>query len=756
MRVVSVVSLVIAALGMAGVDQALGQYCQLYAEQFESFGGPADFDNGTYRVEWCESGNITTSNPCGTGNSLRLSGSSEDPIIWVYVDSQGCTEVKLEFQFAQYADSGTVLKYATSDDTELNCSEFISGVAGSLDVTGGACYGAEHTVVVSGQRSVYWKFDHGSNSNAIFIDNLTVSLQGCDCEGGEPSHDCCEPGAAGCDDPVVEACVCALDPYCCNVEWDAQCVAEVESFSCGSCGGSGCATEFSADFGRSFQSGSVCTLFPDRFESCEGNGPYISSGTACGGAGDYVMSFASGYPYSAAITECLDLSGAFSASLEFSYAKNDGSLGPRIEINTDGGSFTTLWSAPYSPGTGCHEETVSLASYVGESNVRLKFSSGSSSSNGAALDDILLQLSGSGDHSPCETGGPGSDDPTVTACVCAIDPYCCETEWDALCVMYVDAYGCGDCGGYCLTQWSLDFGDAAGGTACDVIPVLFETCEGDGPTIGSSSACGGTGDMAMIFESGWPYSAAITRCLDLSAASEARLEFTFSKADGTLGPAISVSTDGGSGFTHIWDAPFNPGSGCLAGCVDLTPYAGLSDIRLKFSSDTMSPSGSSFDDLLLTFDDGCVTCAEPVANAGDDTQLCAGGTIALSGSAGGGSGGGCPSTYTINWSGPGVVSGGDTFTPTVDAAGTYTLTVTCGDCQDEDDVVVSEETPVAGDMNCDCSINNFDIDPFVLALTSPSGYAVAYPDCDIMLADIDGDGTISNFDIDPFVALLGG
>jgi hypothetical protein len=63
---------------------------------------------------------------------------------------------------------------------------------------------------------------------------------------------------------------------------------------------------------------------------------------------------------------------------------------------------------------------------------------------------------------------------------------------------------------------------------------------------------------------------------------------------------------------------------------------------------------------------------------------------------------------------------------------------------------------LAGDLNCDGVVNNFDIDPFVLALSNPAAYAAAYPDCDAANADINGDGVVNNFDIDPFVALLSG
>jgi hypothetical protein len=65
-------------------------------------------------------------------------------------------------------------------------------------------------------------------------------------------------------------------------------------------------------------------------------------------------------------------------------------------------------------------------------------------------------------------------------------------------------------------------------------------------------------------------------------------------------------------------------------------------------------------------------------------------------------------------------------------------------------------TAVVGDLNCDGQIDAFDIDPFVLALTDPAGYAAAHPACDPGLADVNGDGAVDAFDIDPFVKLLTG
>ena len=66
------------------------------------------------------------------------------------------------------------------------------------------------------------------------------------------------------------------------------------------------------------------------------------------------------------------------------------------------------------------------------------------------------------------------------------------------------------------------------------------------------------------------------------------------------------------------------------------------------------------------------------------------------------------------------------------------------------------QAAIAGDLNCDGLVNNFDIDAFVLALTDPAAYAQQFPDCDATNADANGDGVVNNFDIDAFVELLTG
>ncbi len=61
-----------------------------------------------------------------------------------------------------------------------------------------------------------------------------------------------------------------------------------------------------------------------------------------------------------------------------------------------------------------------------------------------------------------------------------------------------------------------------------------------------------------------------------------------------------------------------------------------------------------------------------------------------------------------------------------------------------------------GDMNCDGLVGFGDINPFVLALSDPTAYQQAFPNCAITNGDIDGDGTVDFADINPFVGLLAG
>lgn len=73
----------------------------------------------------------------------------------------------------------------------------------------------------------------------------------------------------------------------------------------------------------------------------------------------------------------------------------------------------------------------------------------------------------------------------------------------------------------------------------------------------------------------------------------------------------------------------------------------------------------------------------------------------------------------------------------------------------EFDVFSYDTDPLCGgELNNDGYVNNFDIDAFVLALSDPNSFHIAYPAANFYNADINQDGFINNFDVDALVAIL--
>ncbi|HPM24139.1 MAG TPA: hypothetical protein PLP66_09545 [Phycisphaerae bacterium] len=63
---------------------------------------------------------------------------------------------------------------------------------------------------------------------------------------------------------------------------------------------------------------------------------------------------------------------------------------------------------------------------------------------------------------------------------------------------------------------------------------------------------------------------------------------------------------------------------------------------------------------------------------------------------------------------------------------------------------------LSGDLNCDGEVSFRDINPFIMALTDPPGWQVAYPGCPPANGDANGDGSVDFRDINPFILLLAG
>jgi hypothetical protein len=101
-------------------------------------------------------------------------------------------------------------------------------------------------------------------------------------------------------------------------------------------------------------------------------------------------------------------------------------------------------------------------------------------------------------HSPCKTGGvlvPGCGPDACTQWICSVDSYCCNVEWDSICVAEVGSVcqlRC-DCGTIC-TQGNAFYPDACSCTVqiFNVDPYCGETCW-DGICVGEvNSICHGS------------------------------------------------------------------------------------------------------------------------------------------------------------------------------------------------------------------------------------------------------------------------
>ncbi len=63
----------------------------------------------------------------------------------------------------------------------------------------------------------------------------------CDADCGACAGSCCDPnGTVGCEELACQQCVCAVDSWCCDTEWDGICAQEVYEVCGGSCTCSAC------------------------------------------------------------------------------------------------------------------------------------------------------------------------------------------------------------------------------------------------------------------------------------------------------------------------------------------------------------------------------------------------------------------------------------------------------------------------------------------------------------------------------------
>ncbi len=117
---------------------------------------------------------------------------------------------------------------------EFNCGNGLDDdLDGAVDCDDFDCF-FDPLCLAPGQEDCEDGVDNDGDGDVDCDDADCTFEAACDAGDGE----CCiDNGSPGCEDEAGEDCVCAADPFCCNVEWDALC-ADVYVDTCGgSCDG---------------------------------------------------------------------------------------------------------------------------------------------------------------------------------------------------------------------------------------------------------------------------------------------------------------------------------------------------------------------------------------------------------------------------------------------------------------------------------------------------------------------------------------
>jgi hypothetical protein len=271
-----------------------------------------------------------------------------------------------------------------------------------------------------------------------------------DCGPCDPGCGNCSTahGALGCDDAECTDIICAIDPFCCNNSWDGICANEALS-CCPACGGDAGAP--GCQLGPICGDG-TCDPFAEGCDSCpEDCGP---CGPICG---DGICD-----PTAEGCGNCPEDCGP--CPFEGDCCAANGTPGCDDAACTDAVCAIDPFCCDNSWDGICADEAVEFCPDI-------------CTTTGPVCGDGICDPTAEGcdncpeDCGPCGFGGdccasngtPGCDDPACTDAVCAIDPFCCDTQWDGICADEAITE-CPDlCGG----------GDPCGDGICDE---TFEDC----------------------------------------------------------------------------------------------------------------------------------------------------------------------------------------------------------------------------------------------------------------------------------------
>ncbi|MHC5110000.1 MAG: hypothetical protein ACYTHJ_08990, partial [Planctomycetota bacterium] len=106
----------------------------------------------------------------------------------------------------------------------------------------------------------------------------------------------------------------------------------------------------------------------------------------------------------------------------------------RISLSTELAGDASVDNIELLPFTDCNANDINDITELEEGD--------SDCNNNGLLDECEPIIT----HDCCEVSqSAGCSDSAIAACVCGFDPFCCQTQWDQICVDNVDKFACGTC-----------------------------------------------------------------------------------------------------------------------------------------------------------------------------------------------------------------------------------------------------------------------------------------------------------------------
>ena len=331
---------------------------------------------------------------------------------------------------------------------------------------------------------------------------------------------CLNSGGPGCDDAACEACVCAIDDFCCGVAWDGICASIALTDCAASCP---CGDLTNYDSTIAAYLGCECPADPFSELACNDDFCGLQSLISfCVNAGECYKIQVGGFLGSAG-------TGTLTVTLDSTDTDGDGvpdckdiCPGGDDGVDSDGDGIPDFCDpCPLDPDNDVDGDGV-----CGDvDNCPDVFNPGQEDNEGDGLgdacdpdddndgiDDVDKPGSGTDPNDPdsdddgqldgddpcpldpldlCLCGGPDAGDCCVAngtpycnnaACcqaICAADPFCCETEWDGVCADAAEAEPLCDCAGPCDKSNPNDCCVANGTPGCNQPDCCEAVCAND-------------------------------------------------------------------------------------------------------------------------------------------------------------------------------------------------------------------------------------------------------------------------------------